>query len=124
MENIKKSVWVVSAVLLVFSVVFFLSAQNFSKQGTFVEVKGLSEKIVKADVAIWSLNFEVKSNNIDSLYAEIARNTSVINSFLLTKRLWNNWEDLTEMNSCIDIYQNITSEANIQNYTSRFTLRK
>ena len=86
MENIKNyGVWIVSAVLLIFSLVFFLSAQNFSKQGSYVEVKGLSEKIVKADVAIWSINFEVKSNNIDSLYADIAKNTATIQKFLLTK---------------------------------------
>jgi len=55
MENIRNySVWIISSVLLVFSLVFFFSAQNFSKQGSYVEVKGLSEKIVKADVAIWS----------------------------------------------------------------------
>ena len=77
MENIKNhGGWVVGLVLLVFSAIFFLAAQNFSKQGSYVEVKGLSEKIVKADVAIWSMNFEVKSNNIDVLYADINKNIS------------------------------------------------
>ena len=79
MENFKSnSVWIISAVLLVFSAVFFLSARGFSDQGSFVEVKGLSERIVKADTAIWSLNFEVKSNNIDTLYADIERNLNPI----------------------------------------------
>lgn len=71
--------------LLVFSLVFFVSAQNFSKQGAYVEVKGLSEKIVKADVAIWSMNFEVKSNDIDSLYANIDKNTKAVKAFLVAK---------------------------------------
>ncbi len=72
MENIKNNgAFVIGGVLLIFSILFFWSARNFSKQGSYVEVKGLSEKIVKADVAIWSMNFEVKSNNIDSLYADI-----------------------------------------------------
>jgi hypothetical protein len=108
MENIKNySVWIISVVLLVFSVVFFLSAQNFSKQGTFVEVKGLSEKIVKADVAIWSLNFEVKSNNIDTLYADIAKNTSAINSFLLEKGF-----EASEINVApVNIYQDTYRDA-------------
>ncbi len=86
MENAKNySVWIISAVLLVFSAVFFLSAQSFSKQGSYVEVKGLSERIVKADVAIWSINFEVKSNNVDSLYADIEKNVTTIKNFLKEK---------------------------------------
>jgi hypothetical protein len=39
------------------------------------------EKIVKADTAIWSLNFEVKSNNIDSLYSDIEKNIVAIKAF-------------------------------------------
>ncbi|HTE49072.1 MAG TPA: hypothetical protein VK675_04150, partial [Candidatus Paceibacterota bacterium] len=73
MENIKKGVWIFGAILLVFPLAFFIAARDFSKQGSYVEVKGLSEKIVKADVAIWSLNFDVKSNDIDSLYADIEK---------------------------------------------------
>lgn len=102
MENIRNySVWVISAVLLVFSLVFFFSAQNFSKQGSYVEVKGLSEKIVKADVAIWSLNFDVKSNNIDSLYADIEKNTLAIRSFMTEKGF-----EASEINVApVNIYQ-------------------
>src|SRR3989339_557852 len=108
MENIKNySVWIISAVLLVFSFVFFLSAQNFSKQGSYVEVKGLSEKIVKADVAIWSLNFDVKSNNIDSLYADIEKNTLAIKSFLTEKGF-----EVSEINVApVNIYQDTYKDA-------------
>ncbi len=102
MQNIKNyGISIISAVLLVFSVIFFLSAQNFSDQGKYVEVKGLSEKIVKADVAIWSINFDVKSNDIDSLYANIDKDTKTINSFLLAKGF-----DASEINVApVNIYQ-------------------
>lgn len=108
MENIKNhSLWILGVALFVFSLVFFLSAQNFSKQGSYVEVKGLSEKIVKADVAIWSMNFEVKSNNIDSLYADIEKNTSAINLFLLEKGF-----DASEINVApANIYQDTYRDA-------------
>ena len=108
MENIKNySLWILGIALFVFSLIFFLSAQNFSKQGTYVEVKGLSEKIVKADVAIWSMNFEVKSNNIDSLYAEIERNTLAINSFLKEKGF-----EASEINVApVNIYQDTYRDA-------------
>jgi len=102
MENIKSyGVWIISAALLIFSIIFFLSAQNFSKQGEYVEVKGLSEKIVKADVAIWSINFDVKSNDIDSLYGNIAKNTQAVQSFLLAKGF-----EASEINIApVNIYQ-------------------
>jgi len=108
MENIKNySLWILGAALFVFSIAFFFSAQNFSKQGSFVEVKGLSEKIVKADVAIWSLNFEVKSNNIDTLYADIEKNLSAINGFLKEKGF-----EESEINVApVNIYQDTYREA-------------
>ncbi len=86
MENLKKFGKVGVAIgILVFAIIFFFSARGFSDQGRYVEVKGLSEKIVKADVAIWSMNFEVKSNDIDSLYANIEKNTKAVQAFLLAK---------------------------------------
>ena len=102
MENIKNySVWIISAVLLIFSLIVFFSARAFSDQASYVEVKGLSEKIVKADVAIWSINFDVKSNDIDSLYANIQKDTTLIQSFLLAKGF-----DATEINIApVNIYQ-------------------
>lgn len=108
MDNIKNnSVLITGAVLVLFSIIFFFSARGFSDQGSYVEVKGLSEKIVKADVAIWSLNFEVKSNDVDSLYADIAKNTSVINSFLLDKGF-----EASEINVApVNIYQDTYRDA-------------
>lgn len=108
MDNVKNnSIWVVSVLLVAFSVVVFFSARSFSDQGAYVEVKGLSEKIVKADVAIWSLNFEVKSNNIDSLYADIEKNTAAINAFLIEKGF-----EASEINVApVNIYQDTYKDA-------------
>ena len=108
MEKIKNnSPIIISLALVIFSIIFFLSAQNFSKQGSFVEVKGLSERIVKADTAIWSLNFEVKSNNFDSLYSDIEKNISTIKTFLTEKGF-----DLSEINVApINIYQDTYKDA-------------
>ncbi len=108
MEYIKKySVFIISGTVLVFSLVCFFAAYNFSKQGSYVEVKGLSEKIVKADVAIWSMNFDVKSNNIDALYADINKNISSINSFLTDKGF-----EASEINVApVNIYQDTYKDA-------------
>lgn len=92
---------------LILSGAFFFSARDFSKQGSYIEVKGLSEKIVKSDTAIWSLSFEVKSNNIDTLYADTARNIEIIKSFLTEKGF-----EATEINVApINIYQDTYRDA-------------
>lgn len=111
MENTKSaknySVLIIGLAFLAFSAVFFLSAQDFSKQGSYVEVKGLSEKIVKADTAIWSINFEVKSNNVDTLYADIEKNVATIKSFLTEKGF-----EASEINVApVNIYQDTYKDA-------------
>jgi hypothetical protein len=91
----------------VISLAFFVSAYSFSKQGSYVEVKGLSERIVKADTAIWSMSFEIKSNDIDSLYADIEKNIKTIKAFLAEKGF-----DATEINVApVNIYQDTYKEA-------------
>ncbi len=101
----------ISIALVIFSVLIsvalFFSAKDFSKQGSYVEVKGLSEKIVKADTAIWSMSFEVKSNNIDSLYADIEKNIATIKAFLIEKGF-----EATEINVApVNIYQDTYKDA-------------
>jgi hypothetical protein len=89
------------------SVAFLFSAQGFSKQGSYVEVKGLSEKIVKADTAIWSMSFEVKSNNIDAPYSDIEKNITTIKGFLVEKGF-----DASEINVApVNIYQETYKDA-------------
>lgn len=108
----KKSKYLfISLAFIIFSILisaaFFISARDFSKQGSYVEVKGLSEKIVKADTAIWSMSFEVKSNNIDTLYADIEKNIEIIKTFLTEKGF-----DATEINVApVNIYQDTYKEA-------------
>ncbi len=104
---IKNGVIILGSAMVVFSLAFFFSAHDFSKQGSYVEVKGLSEKIVKADTAIWSLTFEVKSNSIEGLYADTERNITAIKSFLTEKGF-----EATEINIApVNIYQDTYKDA-------------
>ncbi len=122
MERIKNNgVLVISSALVVFSIAFFLSARDFSKQGSYIEVKGLSERIVKADTAIWSLGFEVKSNSVEALYADIEKNNSAIKKFLMDKGF-----EASEINVApVNIYQDTYKEAlfryNSNNQVSVYT---
>jgi len=122
MENTKNyGVWIISVVLLVFSAIFFLSARDFSKQGSYVEVKGLSEKIVKADVAIWSINFEVKSNNVDTLYADIDKNVTTIKSFLTEKGFEAGEINVAPVNIYQDTYRDALFRYNSSTQLSVYT---
>jgi len=111
----KKEIWnlsmskkvIIGISLIICAIIFLVSARGFSNQGKYVEVKGLSEKIVKSDRAIWSMNFEVKSNNITELYAEIEKNTKSIESFLIEKGFTQK-----EINTApVNIYQDTYREA-------------
>lgn len=100
-------IWAVSAVLLIFSIIFFIFSKNFLDQNRYVEVKGLSERIEKADIAIWSINFDEKSNDVDSLYASIDKDTKTITSFLINKGF-----EASEINVApVNIYQDTYKDA-------------
>ena len=81
-QVITSSPFIIAVSVIISAIIFLVSAQSFSDQGKYVEVKGLSEKVVKADRAIWSLGFDVKSNDVNELYSTIERNTQAIESFL------------------------------------------
>jgi len=107
-DNIKHyGVWIMGVVLVLFTTIFFIAAKDFSKQGMYVEVKGLSEKIVKADVAVWSLNFDVKSNDVDTLYANIQKNVTAVKEFLIQK----GFEEIEINIAPVNIYQDTYKDA-------------
>ena len=114
--------------VVAFSVVFFFAARNFSLQGTYVEVKGLSERIVKADTAIWTLNFEAKSNDIDSLYSQIEKDTNAIKAFLKEKGFEDSEVNVAPVNIYQDTYKDAVFryDANVQMsvYTNKVDLVK
>lgn len=126
MENIKNNKFLfISGALVVFSILlsgaFYLAAQNFSKQGAYIEVKGLSEKIVKADTAIWSMSFEVKSNNIDALYADIEKNITTIKAFLVEKGFETSEINVAPVNIYQDTYKDALFRYNSNNQVSVYT---
>lgn len=117
---------VIAGAFVVFSILFLVSAMSFSRQGSYVEVKGLSEKIVKADTAIWSINFEVKSNNIDSLYSDIEKNNAIIKSFLKEKGFEDSEINVAPVNIYQDTYKDslfrYNSNVQVSVYTNKVDL--
>jgi len=49
----------------------------------FVQVKGLAERIVKADEAIWTINIKLVNNELPKLYLDIDSAQNKIKDFLL-----------------------------------------
>lgn len=124
MENIKENKFISGAVILfaiLISLAVFVSAKDFSKQGSYVEVKGLSEKIVKADTAIWSMSFEIKSNNVDTLYSDIEKNIITIKSFLTEKGFDKSEINVAPVNIYQDTYKDAAFRYNSTNQVSVYT---
>ena len=117
---------IIGLATVLFSFAFFIAARDFSRQGSYVEVKGLAEKIVKADVAIWSINFEVKSSNIDSLYSDIDKNTTTIKSFLIAKGFESSEINVAPVNVYQDTYKDslfrYNSNIQLSVYTNKVDL--
>ncbi len=121
-EKLKNnSVLIVVSGLVVFCLVFFFAAKNFSKQGSFVEVKGLSERIVKADTAIWSLGFEIKSNTVEDLYASTEKNITAIKKFLTDKGFTATEINVAPVNIYQDTYRDALFRYNSSNQVSVYT---
>ncbi len=122
MENIKNNpILVIGLALVLFSLLFFASARGFSKQGAYVEVKGLSERIVKADTAIWSMSFEVKANVIDELYASTEKNIATIKKFLTDKGFEAAEINVAPVNIYQDTYRDAAFRYNSTNSVSVYT---
>lgn len=57
-------------------------AIRFKEYERVVSVKGLAEREVAADVAVWPIRFSVAANELDQLYADLEQQTRAVNSFL------------------------------------------
>ena len=129
MEKLKNySVIIISAVLVVLALVVFFSARAFSEQASYVEVKGLSEKIVKADTAIWTISFDEKSNDIDSLYSQIEKDTNTVTAFLKQKGFEDSEINVAPVNIYQDTYKDslfrYNSTTQVSVYTTKVDLVK
>jgi hypothetical protein len=109
---------IISIALLISALIFLFSARSFSDQGAYVEVKGLSDKIVKADTAIWTLNFD---NDIDGLYAETERSIATIKKFLKEKGFEDGEINVAPINIYQDTYKDAAFRYNATNQLSVYT---
>lgn len=96
---------ILSIAILLSALVGYYGAGMFAKQTQYVEVKGLSEKIVKANIAIWPINLEIRSNNIDDLYNQIENDVVTVKNFLLEKGFAEDEINVAPVNVYQDTYR-------------------
>lgn len=61
------------------------AAIEYKQYERSVNVKGLAEKEVEADVVIWPIQFTLANNDLSALYNEVDKSTEKIKAFLLLK---------------------------------------
>lgn len=81
---------IVAAALMALALAFMaLSIKTgllqFRDADRVVSVKGLAEREVNADLALWPINFTVLGNGLDALQSDIENQQALIRSFLLLK---------------------------------------
>lgn len=66
---------------------WFISEAAYEVKGAdrVIEVKGLAERSVTADVAVWPITFRTASDDLNALYSEIDAKVSTIRQFLLAE---------------------------------------
>jgi len=58
------------------------AVRDFRLADRFVEVKGLAEREVMADLAIWPVSYMVSANTLEGLSAELERNDQAVLAYL------------------------------------------
>lgn len=105
-KNTKIITAIIAVVILIVGVMIMLSAKSFSNQGKYVEVKGLSERVIPADRAIWTMSFEVRSNDSRDLYQQIATQIDGVTDFLKKAGFDDSEIGTSPVSTYQDTYQN------------------
>lgn len=86
MKNEQRSAFILGAFICIgmiaMGVIVGSSAIRFKEYERVVTVKGLAERDVPADIAVWPIRFAVANNDLTDLYASIQANTKEIVSYL------------------------------------------
>ena len=71
--------------ILISGILLSLSISNFKNFDRYVEVKGLDEKIVKADFGTWNIQFSVSNDDLKKIYTETTNAQNKIKDFLIAQ---------------------------------------
>lgn len=83
----KKNIWIISVVILLAALIVAGGMSQIARQQRTVTVRGLAERDVPADMAIWPLTFSVGSNDLSQLQADILAKIEIVKAYLQEKGL-------------------------------------
>lgn len=86
--NMKKTI-IISVTTLIAAAILSLGMTRIMKSERTVTVRGLAEKEVDADMAVWKLSFSVGSNSLVSLQEDVLKQTETVKTYLETHGLPN-----------------------------------
>lgn len=121
MQSIKIRDIVIIAAVLLAGIIFLVASRGFSDQGKYVEVKGLAERVVKADVGLWYVGVDVKSNDINDLYRQIDENTNKVREFLVENGFSESEFNVAPVNVYQDTYREAVFRYNANMQMSVYT---
>lgn len=83
----KKNIWIISVVILLAALIVAGGMSQIARQQRTVTVRGLAERDVPADMAIYPLTFSVGSNDLSQLQADILSKIEIVKAYLQEKGL-------------------------------------
>lgn len=83
----KKNIWIISVVILLAALIVAGGMSQIARQQRTVTVRGLAERDVPADMAIYPLTFSVGSNDLSQLQADILAKIEIVKAYLQEKGL-------------------------------------
>ncbi len=84
--NMKNTI-IVSTSIIISAAILAFGLSNIIKKDRTVTVRGLSEREVDADLAIWPVSFSIGNNNLSVLTEAISHKTKIVTDFLKAQGL-------------------------------------
>ena len=85
-NNVSTGFWVMVGLILL-GCCLIIAVNNFKSYDRYVQVKGLCEKEVDANLVTWPLAYKLVGNDLATLYKEINQTNSIIIKFLKSNGL-------------------------------------
>ena len=86
MKDLKTIILSVSVSVIASAVILSVGLSNIARADKTVSVRGLAEREVDADLAVWPLTFSLGSNDLTELQKDILAKTEIVKSYLTLQR--------------------------------------
>lgn len=86
MQN-KNNFYFLGICLVIVSIVISLGFSNINPKEASVSVRGLAQREVNADLAVWQLSFGLGDNNLENLQKSIKEKSEIVSLYLKDKGL-------------------------------------